>query len=51
METPNVKTRAIMSQDFIRSKVQRLSRKGVHSSEWKWEATPEGVGDIVYSAW
>ena len=25
--------------------------EGVHSSEWKWEATPEGVGDIVYSTW
>jgi hypothetical protein len=29
--------------------VQRLSRKGVHSSEWK-RCPPKG-DDIVYSAW
>lgn len=31
-------------------KVQRLSREGVHSSEWKWEAPRTGE-DIVLSAW
>ena len=31
-------------------KVQRLSRKGVHSSEWK-QAAPEMGEDIVYPIW
>lgn len=35
---------------YGRGKVQRLSRKGVHSSEWKRVAPAMG-DDIVWSAW
>lgn len=35
----------------MHNKVQRLSRKGVHSSEWKWRVSRERDKDIVLSVW
>ena len=34
---------------LFKSKVQRLSQTGVHSSEWKWR-TSQRDEDIVYSS-
>jgi len=40
----------IMSEALAIRNVQRLSRKGVHSSEWKWRVPNLGK-DIVWTMW
>ena len=53
---PNVKSRAISSRALdgeipLPEKVQRLSRKGVGRKRVRSAPAPEGVDDIVCSAW